>query len=477
MSIDCVLNLGQTNFTVEKLMALAANRDVRIRLSDQREVPFAIGDKPHTDACDYMETCEYTCSPADVAASTEVVMDTYSEPYMKTNYANILKRVQQLYRERVVYTREALVRSVNITRVYPIDQILYVMTSLLQNGDHLVDKYGRAGRLVNRGIYYLFQPLEVTNENASMFERTVPVDYKRRHIEMELPKDKVTELDTEAVAAAEAVPIQVETATADSLLLALRENIAQTQRKDDIVSGDTNWYQHAAYIMEFLRDVHGVSDDAIVRTVVYHYLDTLTLENKLLLVSHVYAGQTLLEIETIIKSYFDDRRVDYQGTRGIVLASGETYVIYVQDPKQPDLWTEARPSERDQFISVQSGFMKLILRKADANPLVVFMTPFKENEKEIVFKTKDLRERRNNKGVYCNIMLKADVIKRLNLILGESMYSADNVKSIVKFSMCVLLEILLRHFNDTKRNGKVWFLDTERALINRVASLNAATMK
>ena len=66
---------------------------------------------------------------------------------------------------------------------YPIEQIYYALTYLINNKNEFIyDKYGRIGNLVNKGEYYLFQPIEITDENASIFERTVPVDYKRNSI-------------------------------------------------------------------------------------------------------------------------------------------------------------------------------------------------------------------------------------------------------------------------------------------------------
>ena len=52
-AIDCVLNKGQTNFTVENM-----NQTVKQSLSNGIETDWKVGDKPYTALCDY--TVSYT---------------------------------------------------------------------------------------------------------------------------------------------------------------------------------------------------------------------------------------------------------------------------------------------------------------------------------------------------------------------------------------------------------------------------------
>ena len=50
----------------------------------------------------------------------------------------------------------------------------------------MVDKYGRKGYLVNKGLYYAFQPSEVGDEYASIYERNTPVLYKNESLVLEI---------------------------------------------------------------------------------------------------------------------------------------------------------------------------------------------------------------------------------------------------------------------------------------------------
>jgi hypothetical protein len=190
IAVDCVLNISQTNFTVDKLMSLAQNQKVKINLSSKKDVEFKIGDKPFTDVCDYMDNCNFTCSgSSNTVTDEEIIKTTYNEDFIRMNYAMIVKRIRQLFREHLFFTRENLINSININKPYPTEQIDYVLTRFIDNKtDYILDKYGRRGFLTNRDNYYAFQPIEITDENSSLFDRSVPVEYKPYSLELEVPK-------------------------------------------------------------------------------------------------------------------------------------------------------------------------------------------------------------------------------------------------------------------------------------------------
>jgi hypothetical protein len=107
------------------------------------------------------------------------------------------------------------------------------------------------------------------------------------------------------------------------------------------------------------------------------------------------------------------------------------------------------------------------------------MSPFKNNK--IVFKTKKLTDKRNNKGAYCENAGKSDIITRLNEITGSSIYSeakinqdivVDGIKLsniIFKNGLCVMMEILLRYYDEKKHLSQRWFFNPEEAILNRIA--------
>jgi len=101
--------------------------------------------------------------------------------------------------------------------------------------------------------------------------------------------------------------------------------------------------------------------------------------------------------------------------------------------------------------------------------------------KRIVFKTKNIEETRNNTGAYCENAGKNDIIARLNNITDRTTYSETNINQnitiegvsfpnlVFKNGLCVMMEIILRYYDETKRKGKRWFLNSEEDILNRIA--------
>ena len=77
-----------------------------------------------------------------------------------------------------------------------IEHIYYALTLtqfiIMNHNIELIDKHGQTGYLVNNGLYYAFQPSEINDSHASIYERATPVMYKNESLvlELELPKTK-----------------------------------------------------------------------------------------------------------------------------------------------------------------------------------------------------------------------------------------------------------------------------------------------
>ena len=65
-------------------------------------------------------------------------------------------------------------------------QIDSALTQLINDrSEFLVDKYKRLGHLINIADLYLFQPIELTDKQSTIFDRSVPLDYKRDYLFLE----------------------------------------------------------------------------------------------------------------------------------------------------------------------------------------------------------------------------------------------------------------------------------------------------
>jgi hypothetical protein len=135
-----------------------------------------------------MAKCDFSCR-YDKSIDEKLLKnaDTYDENFIMNNSEKILQRIRMLMKESFFYIKDNLIASINTPKEYPRTQIFAALTKLIDdNNEFIVDKYGRNGRLVNIGEYYLFQPIELRDKNISIFDRSVPIDYKHEMINFQI---------------------------------------------------------------------------------------------------------------------------------------------------------------------------------------------------------------------------------------------------------------------------------------------------
>jgi len=219
-AVDCLLNIQHNTQTAAQL-----NQVVKQNLSSRKQIDYQVGARPYSALCDYMERCEYTCRPtfsngkpiqeqndlygidddseSDSDGGSEgsgrqgdVRIDTFNEKFMSMNLDKIIYKIRELYNKSYFYKKTGptgIIAHVNAIRQYPIAQINLALTQMVSDPNEYVnDRYGRLGRIINVGDYYLFQPIEITDKRISIHERSTPVPFKHTAIEYPLP-DNITE--------------------------------------------------------------------------------------------------------------------------------------------------------------------------------------------------------------------------------------------------------------------------------------------
>ena len=91
----------------------------------------------------------------------------------------------------------------------------------------------------------------------------------------------------------------------------------------------------------------------------------------------------------------------------------------------------------------------------------------------MVFKVKDLSQKRNNTGARIDDAGKEKIVKFLNIILGETKYTDENTENITQLGLCVILEMLMRQKTENKGLGiltpnKTYFLTPEQTAITEI---------
>jgi hypothetical protein len=457
------LNIGQTNFTIDKLSALAANQNIEIELSTGRKtIKYKIGDRPYTDICDYMDSCDFKCNPTAAIGAGDIIKDTYNTDFVNVNHSRISDRLRQLFREKTFYKRVHLINSINIVKQYPVEQIYSTLTHFIKNkNEYLTDRYGRRGNLVNRDDVYSFQPVEINDETISIYERETPVDFKHTSLKMEVPKEFHSAIER-------AVEDQTPQTNSDVgeledryaiLVRELNANLVHATTAHVLVKGEKDWYKQASQVVDVLQVKHGLGFNDIKQHLVRHMVDMLSWNQKLVLAAFMYSKirEPATELEQLIKAYLDEKILVSGSRTGIILAKADKWAIFLKSEKDPEIWTEAESEEIRLFKNAMES------RFSTKNPyanMVGFINSTSNDKGKVFFRVKDMTQSHNNTGTRMDSQIRADVIKRLNFIIQEQ-YTDKTAAGMNQTGFCVMLELLLRQMNADKVESKSWFFDPE----------------
>ena len=452
ISVDCQLNIEQTNFTVDKLTQLVQNQNITIELSSnpKKKIPFQIGDKPFTPICDYQDNCNYQCSPNVNINENEIINHTYSEDYARIGFSAIVKRIRELFKEQFFYKRNDLINSINIIKKYPKEQVDFALTRFVNNKNEIiVDKYGRNGYLVNKGIYYVFQPMEITDEYTSLIERSIPLQFKPKSLELELPIIKSTPDNN-------IIDPDVKVIDYTSIMQSLTENVTNTKTPQTIKSGDNDWYKHLSSVFNILTQ-NNFDKKLIEKFIIYHFLDLLPIQDKITIINHIFQDNIVLtNDEKIIKKYFQTYTVKKDSVIILidVISKESPFQIYTLDKSQPIIWSRVESTDIGKYKSDLKDFFTVDKSKINTK---MFGFIDKDNKKNIIFKTRTTGDKqRNISGFNCNTAGKNDVIKKIQ----ELPISLDiNYNSIKKQGTCVIFELIFRKLDEEMFNGKRWLFD------------------
>jgi hypothetical protein len=92
---------------------------------------------------------------------------------------------------------------------------------------------------------------------------------------------------------------------------------------------------------------------------------------------------------------------------------------------------------------------------------------------DVVFKVKDMQKPRDTGArVGYGTPGKAKLAELLNVVQDKMVYSPENIAGISQLGMCVMLEIVMRHYTATGEKNKTMFLSSEKAFLNLSQYIN-----
>lgn len=521
-AVDCILNIKQTNFTVENMIRVSENQEVVMTLSSGTTVPFKIGDKAYSETCDYMDNCAFSCDNTNTVDEDKLITSTYSIEFIRNNNDIITKKIKDLFKEQFFYKKQHLINAINISKQYPLEHIYYALTYLIKNKtEFIVDKYGRTGSLINKDEYYLFQPNEITDDKISVYERSVPLEYKRGVVSFELPDELPENLNDDThdededeeendeknedddndekkeysdKSAVDKRTIKRYIGIVKNLLNKFKsatdyEPLASSQNKWD-------WTEHASRIMAHLREFQGIDIGKYEIFVIRHLFDSLFIEDRLAIITALYSSQTQLLDDALspvkrefgrlfdvfystMMRYFEEIVMvvgnENNFRRGVLLVNNDNDVIlYVQNTNDKNEWDIGMQTDYERNNANTNGrnfgeaINRFIVNPNRISKFMGFYSVFKN--REVVFKVKDMSQidKRQYKGTRPDQNGKDPVVKILNSIQNNIVYNRANVKNISQMGLSIVLEFVLRNLNETNPERKYFLSAMESYLLKDI---------
>jgi hypothetical protein len=533
VSVDCILNHSQTNFTDKEMEAVAKNGVVLITQSTGNTlIPYKLGDKPFSSVCDYMDNCEYKCYPEKELPKPTTYDEMYDKEQISMNSAQILDKIKTIFKKENAYHIDTI-QEMDLFKTINKEELYYALTYLIDGPENIQDKNGRIGRLINRGLYYFFQPINATNQNTSFYESTIPVKTLNERVQYQIETN-----DENIKTPAKQQPISEEYSKLITEIKKNMENATNDEPNDILTNGDDyDWYYNLnsrnckkelgeldkfkkkhklkdndeekkkmkrneyerEYILEQTKKLSkndqdeyillmngslcnsvmtrlrflGFTKSLLEKYVVEHILDTLPHESRIILAKTVltpgFSQNSPLEKQVF--DYFNFLVLD--GGKAIVLTKEEENIYY-----NTSNWKELSYGEKVQLDAEMHRKMDV----SDYSDIVGFIAKFagKDMISKMVFKRKDMKQKRNNQGAYLqNDSKKAAVIDKVNEILRMGGYpfqfddstnkeATRNTDDISKIAFSGIFEMLIRKMNEEKKDGKTWFLKPEQAIFNNI---------
>jgi hypothetical protein len=433
-SVDCLLTSQD--------MSSLEGQIIRQSLSNGETIEHKLGDVPFSAACDYMETCSYNCTPKREIKPDDVTLDTYAESFILANSDRLVTRIRQLFKENHFYSKKRLVAEINANRSYPVMQIDAALQRLVTGGNEFVtDVYGRMGRVHNVGDLYLFIPLELRGEATSLYDRRVPLDYKRRALKFTPTKGAVgVEESAETLTSAD-------NDVYERLTALVNVTMGAGPSEGELPEGG-GWFKDARKTLGIMEKA-GFGKKSAMQSVVAHAIEMLTLQDTLALLNGLGKGDAGDPVSSYVHEYFDKHTI-VKGSRSFLLLLDKHAPVVAK--RVGSKW-EAGGPEATRAIAPELKHLRdeYLPMPVKCGPTLGFMGAWKGDY--TIFKVKDTRLARN-KGARCDQSAKSVLMRRIAEI-GETRFAEDD--RLGRVGLCCVLEIVLRHLDNTRRDNLRWF--------------------
>ena len=521
VSVDCKLNLGQIKFTNDILNTIPVNENIQIHPSSApigELIPIEVGDKTGTEACDYANNCEYTCSIGKIPNET-VVSETYGIDHMRANADRLIDALKNIFRQKVKGSKGS---KGNVQMSYHKDEITEMMKPFTQNDvqlmfalTHIVDnpyekifdKLGREGRMINRGAFYAFQPIEVTDSRASLLENSAPVNFKHEKLNYAISNEILLQGSPTSPTSPGSPTSPMSPRAMETLYLSAIANLTKNMdaiknpEPFEVKASEEDWATNLnsaskkALLMSaepnvsrslidyFLIERLGFSRAQIEQYAFEHFMDVLNHRLKKSLIENLDKLDQTDITQMMIFRYFNVRQFSYKLSVGYIftkISKNLVKNVILYRERETDPWTEEEPGEMLDFKGeIQERLLKDLSHLNSTFGFVGYFMGRGIKEKgsaegTMEYMTKTLGRGRGNKGAKLQGAGKDVILTIYNGIMdsvGEkhNKYTIEELDKIIsKNGFAIVTEMVFRKFQEERKMGLIWHLTPEEAIANGI---------
>jgi uncharacterized protein YutE (UPF0331/DUF86 family) len=524
-AVDCLLNIEQNNFTEENI-----DTQVELELStNNKKINFRVGDKGFSSKCDYMESCEITCKPSENNIKKEEESVTYNLSHLRQNFDQISKRMRHLFRDKAFYKRDEFIEEIQIGKPYPLPEIYYAIGEFLKNKNEILIYKGRPGHLQKNDNVFSFQPNEITDPHSSLYDKMVPLDYKHRDFNVQLPdkyevpvfpndreyigekilpkprklvsklkKDKNNKDEPEPVAPEPVAPEPVapdrepvDNSEYENMIDDIKENIKIIDEDTEEMKNEFKYY--AKHARKILTENHKMERDTVKYYIALHYIECLSFPQKCKCFEKMFKNDadfkkptvtTYTTLEEVLYSYFKNRIVESNEVKGIYIGNETSNDLFIWKEKEWKHSDEYVVDAEKLYSAIKDKFSKLnnILKKVrneikknEQGESMIGYIGYVPKLNNYQFKTKDLFQKRNALGSLCEQEPKPKNVVRINSILeyldepqryvNDVVNSSDISIKNIRKETLCIIYELLLRKTSDDK-GESWFLSVEESLLH-----------
>ena len=499
VSVDCHLNYDLNLFNENKMSKLV-NNELDLTLSNYKRVKYKVGDKPFTALCDYMETCEYYCNPNkedyNMDQEEEDNLKTYNDSYLETTNNKIIKIIRELFKENYFYRKEQLIGVINMRDNFSLLAINNALDELINNKlQSITDKYNRQGRLINIDNLYIYQPLELDNENTSIYNRSTPTNSMIDSIIYEVDKSDSNK-DNDAMKindpAKNHEPLKTDLESGKKILEKLLLYWSNITNGTKIENKNFNSkYNDLAYVVNFINneeknEILKFNLELLPKIILHILIDNLDKESYISLFSYIYntsdgfcSGQESQGACVAIKDYLDESIVEteYNGSilKCLVIPTKSNYKIYtilvIKHENDGSIsLIKGQKTDYDKFgDTIKSKYTIKPDQRANACGFI---------DKSLIgnfyqFKIIYIIPEKNNYTIGKDCRYFKSIQDRFTCFM-HNFVSEEQYSKLIKSPnrlgkyICVIAELYFRHHHLIMSDGKIWFYSTNHGLINEL---------